>query len=44
VYSLDKVERERRDGYGWYTYDPQEVLNNYKAWQEKWAPKENVLQ
>ena len=22
VYSLAEVERERRDGYGWYTYEP----------------------
>ena len=43
VYSLDKVERERRDGYGWYTYEPKEVLEKYKAWQEKWAPGKNVL-
>jgi len=29
VYSLAEVDRERRDGYGWYTYGPQEVLNKY---------------
>ena len=37
VYSLAEVERERRDGYGWYTYKPQEVLNQYKAWHQKWS-------
>lgn len=35
VYSLAEVARERRDGYGWYTYGPQEVLNKYAAWQSK---------
>jgi PelA/Pel-15E family pectate lyase len=37
VYSLAEVERERRDGYGWYTYEPQKVLNNYAAWKKKWV-------
>lgn len=36
VYSLDEVARERRDGYGWYTYEPQKVLDAYPAWQKKW--------
>ena len=35
VYSLAEVERERRDGYGWYTYDPQMVLDLYSDWQKK---------
>jgi len=35
VYSLAEVARERRDGYGWYTYGPQEVLNKYPDWQKK---------
>ncbi|WP_276482621.1 pectate lyase [Paraflavitalea pollutisoli] len=43
VYSLAEVERERRDGYAWYTYAPQTVLNKYVAWQKKWAPEKNVL-
>lgn len=29
VYSLSEVERERRTGYGWYTYEPQKVLDYY---------------
>ena len=37
VYSLAEVSRERRDGYGWYTYDPQHVLDAYPAWQNKIA-------
>jgi len=43
VYSLAEVARERRDGYGWYTYDPQKVLNKYLKWQKKWAADKNVL-
>jgi PelA/Pel-15E family pectate lyase len=35
VYSLAEVERERRDGYGWYTYEPQKVLKQYEAWKLK---------
>lgn len=43
VYSLAEVDRERRDGYGWYTYAPQKVLNEYPAWQKKWAAGKNAL-
>jgi len=43
LYSLAEVSRERRTGYGWYTYSPQNVLNRYAAWQKKWASNENVL-
>lgn len=42
-YKLSDVSRERRSGYGWYTYAPQKVLNRYPKWQKKWAPKDNVL-
>lgn len=37
VYSLAEVDRERRDGYGWYTYSPQQVLDAYPAWGKKWG-------
>lgn len=43
VYSLAEVDRERRDGYGWYTYGPQKVLDKYPAWQSEWAPGHNML-
>ncbi|MDP9047429.1 MAG: pectate lyase [Bacteroidota bacterium] len=43
VYSLAEVTRERRDGYGWYTYSPQQVLDKYPEWQKKWAPGKGVL-
>jgi PelA/Pel-15E family pectate lyase len=36
LYSLDKVDRERR-AYGWYTYQPQTVLDQYPVWQKKWT-------
>ena len=36
VYSLAEVERERRTGYGWYTYAPEKVLRKYSAWLKKW--------
>lgn len=35
VYSLSEVERERRTGYGWYTYEPQKVLDKYPEWKSK---------
>lgn len=37
VYSLAEVDRERRDGYGWYTYEPQKVLDKYSVWKKKWG-------
>lgn len=43
VYSLAEVERERRDGYAWYSYAPQQVLNKYPKWQKKWAMEKDVL-
>lgn len=43
VYSLAEVLHERRASYGWYTYEPQGVLDAYPAWQKKWAKEENVL-
>ena len=43
VYSLAEVERERRTGYKWYGYEPQEVIQKYPAWQAQWSPDTNVL-
>ncbi|WP_345955518.1 pectate lyase [Mucilaginibacter sp. PAMB04168] len=37
VYSLKEVARERRSGYGWYTYNPQKVLDRYPEWSKKWG-------
>jgi PelA/Pel-15E family pectate lyase len=39
VYTLAEVERERRTGYAWYVYDPQEVLDEYPEWQLEYAPR-----
>jgi len=44
VYTLAEVQRERRDGYSWYTYEPQKVLNKYPAWRKQWAPGKDVLE
>ncbi len=35
VYSLSEVGRERRDGYTWYNYEPQKVLDNYSSWLKR---------
>jgi PelA/Pel-15E family pectate lyase len=35
VYSFSEVERERRIGYAWYVYDPQEVLDRYPTWLKR---------
>ena len=43
LYSLAEVSRERRSGYGWYTYAPQMALDKYPEWQKKWAPETDVL-
>ncbi len=43
LYALEEVSVERRNGYGWYTYAPQQVLEKYTEWQKKWAPTNNVL-
>ena len=43
LYSMAEVSCERRSGYGWYTYAPEAVLNNYPLWQKKWAPDNDVL-
>lgn len=37
VYSLAEVERERRDGYAWYTYNPKKVIDRFEAWKKKTA-------
>jgi pectinesterase len=34
--TLDEIGYERRNGYSWYTGDPQEVLDRYLTWKKKW--------
>ena len=43
VYSLAEVDRERRTGYTWYLYSPQEVINKYPEWQKRWSRDADVL-
>jgi PelA/Pel-15E family pectate lyase len=43
LYSMAEVSRERRSGYGWYTYSPQKVLDKYPEWLKKWGIEPNVL-
>lgn len=43
VYSLAEVLRERRDGYGWYTYAPQRVIDAYPAWYKRWSGRAAVI-
>ena len=33
--SLAEISYERRNGYGWYTYAPEEVLTRYPKWRKK---------
>lgn len=43
VYNMADLGRERRSGYRWYTYAPQQVMDAYPDWQQQWAKNENVL-
>jgi PelA/Pel-15E family pectate lyase len=43
VYALADVDRERRDGYGWYTYEPAKVLKAYSKWAELWTAGKDIL-
>jgi PelA/Pel-15E family pectate lyase len=41
VYSLAEIDRERRSGYRYYTYEPQKVLDTYPMWKAKLAAQQN---
>ncbi len=43
VYSLAEVERERRDGYAWYTYAPQKALDAYAKWKKQLTQNSKAL-
>ena len=32
-YSMAEIDRDRRTGYGWYVYTPDEVLKQYETWR-----------
>jgi PelA/Pel-15E family pectate lyase len=34
--TLEEIGYERRNGYSWYTTEPQDVINLYHAWKSKW--------
>ncbi|MBN2349522.1 MAG: pectate lyase [Bacteroidales bacterium] len=34
--TMFEIGRERRNGYGWYSEQPQKVLEKYPAWKAKW--------
>ncbi|MBA7530852.1 hypothetical protein ES705_23063 [subsurface metagenome] len=34
--SMFEIGQERRNGYGWYSEQPQKVLDLYPAWKTKW--------
>jgi PelA/Pel-15E family pectate lyase len=39
-YDVSEIEDERRNGYGWYTDAPLDLLNkDYPKWQKKWRSK-----
>ncbi|MBU1101845.1 MAG: pectate lyase [Bacteroidetes bacterium] len=37
VYSMSEIDRDRRTGYGWYTYEPELSLSLYEKWHEKYV-------
>jgi len=42
--TLAEISYERRNGYSWLGYYATDLLvNEYPAWQKKWAPAKNVL-
>ncbi len=34
--TLEEIGYERRNGYSWYTDDPQDVINKYQDWKARW--------
>jgi pectinesterase len=37
--TLGEIGYERRNGYSWYTTYPQDVIDKYPTWKEKWVGK-----
>jgi PelA/Pel-15E family pectate lyase len=43
-YSMAEIENERRVGYSWWgTWGARLLEEDYPAWQQRWAPGNNVL-
>lgn len=34
-YSMSDISAERRNGYGWYSSDPNDLLKKYRVWRQK---------
>jgi PelA/Pel-15E family pectate lyase len=34
-YSMSEIDRDRRTGYGWYVYDPEELFTMHPEWKKK---------
>ena len=34
--TIEEIGYERRNGYGWYTDEPQRVIEKFSAWKAKW--------
>ncbi|MBN1782647.1 pectate lyase [bacterium] len=34
-YAMSEIDRDRRTGYGWYVYDPEELYTEYPEWKKK---------
>jgi len=37
--TLEEIGYERRNGYSWFTTEPQKVLDAYPKWKEEWGKK-----
>ncbi len=33
-YDVENISQERREGYAWYTDDPNDVLEKYEQWRQ----------
>ncbi len=42
-YRMAEIERERRGNYSWYSGRARALLDEYPAWQKRFAPDANVL-
>lgn len=42
-YAMADIDRDRRTGYGWYVYTPEEAYHQYDIWRKQWTPDRNLL-
>jgi len=43
AYALSEIDRDRRTGYAWYNYAPEDVYSLYAEWQKRWTPGGNLF-